>query len=334
MAGSLEYFVYPIIVLLVGWLGTRFYRLWNTRIRVRRIVSTDDPDIDYLIDFHSEFFGGETGDDTADIREWIRQIEAASGIDEEWAEYFLVAKQINSESGREEPIGYAFSSLHIPTKLLFIDNIAVDEKREYPVHKRAIAKMLLRTGRYVRLVSAKGILMRPVHSWTQLRDRIITAIYVVKERLMCWAPHDCAAIVAELDMEKKRRGRPLADVQRHKFQWYALAAGLRAYTIPDLNYHQPILEVEDRRIQEFRRTGILSKEGLQLIMYVPLGKVSILGSISREHMLRILEALLMEWYGDSYDHDAGQNAVYREYLEAILEGYRDTLPERIRIEGA
>ncbi len=107
----------------------------------RRITDGEDNDLDGAISLYRDRFRGniELCDTGEDIRRWldeIREAEAA-GI-AEWQALLVVAKRIGGVCG------FFSAELHLPTGLLFVSYLAVDQKDALKQVPKRIARRVLK----------------------------------------------------------------------------------------------------------------------------------------------------------------------------------------------
>jgi hypothetical protein len=123
----------------------------------------------------------------------------------------------------------------------------------------------------------------------------------------------CKGLVSELE-----RGK--ATALRILYRRSAKAQGLKAYEIC-FQYEQPALSPA----KELSTVP-------QVLVYVPTDAHAGAACLTRAGALGILRCILLEVYGDSYEHDAEMDCKYRKYLRRLYERYEQTLPETIPLK--
>jgi hypothetical protein len=125
----------------------------------------------------------------------------------------------------------------------------------------------------------------------------------------CPAPED--------SKEAKRRKKARIEL----FKAYARKLETTAYQI-DIDYVAPRLDTD--------KNTFFDEEHLAL-SYIPFKTPSILNSIKKQEVLKILYFVYCQVYGDSYTDDEEKDKDYRSYVASVLEFYEATLPEEIKL---
>lgn len=135
-----------------------------------------------------------------------------------------------------------------------------------------------------------------------------TLLDALVDEIRCVHP-DCRGLVSELEFGK---ARPLKILYRR----HARRLGLRAYQVC-VDYTQPRLSPHSD-----------AARSSQVLLFIPLDLQS-KSTLSKGEALSILRFILLEVYGDSFQHDPRLNDAYRSQLQATFAEFERTLPSTV-----
>ncbi len=268
--------VLGIVATIVGfvmWL----WKKWRVTIRVKRIVTSQDPDFADLCRLHQRLFSDHVADDYMDLERWLDEdSEARKRGDKRLDDMLFVAK-----SGAAV-VGYLYAQYYADTRLVFISYIAIDDEARLPKNKIVIC-LFRKLIRYLESMS---------YDWRAITGEL--------EEYKSGTRHSALLHARTLMIVFQQSLRKLA-------QSYGIDTDLYRICI---DYHRPILRPDEIG------TTIVDASFNQWLAFVPRNKDELISSgtsvfIQNNLAADVLRLILLETYADAFK----DNATYKAYPE-------------------
>lgn len=155
------------------------------------------------------------------------------------------------------------------------------------------------------------------------RDYAVASIMYGMRHLFRQELQHCRGILYEIDrpgddltptQNRERRAR------RRLFRRYAREFGVDAYLLP-FDFVQPILSLREGEHYE--------EEHLSLILVPIAPGIVTHDRVRKETMADILRLVYLDWYGDIYESVVEHRDKYRLYLQSLVTGYVEELPDEL-----
>ncbi len=281
---------------VLGWA----FKSISSRVIVRKMVISHGRERESALQLFRNRFPDNQRDNFENIVRWQQECEReCQGNGERWLDYLLVAKTAG------KVCGIFYGQYGRISRLLFVSYIASDKRLAHP------GDVMDAFGKYL-----KRLFRRELKKCTGL---------IFELELPDDGHGKRRGQERQLQRGDRRSGYKTHSQERHwrsgreeLFRSVLRHQGIIIKRI-GIKYRQPRLSLWDSK----------AKEEPQLLMYGRTQPPPVGSSLPKNEVVKIVNALYNEWYGDSYEDDAIRDVEYRAYLQGLYREMVAPLPNEV-----
>lgn len=289
-------------------------KLWlSARPKVKRIVRSDDDDLEAIWRLHQNEFIAEVADEFEDLQRWVDEAaEARKKQPVKLDEFLLCAKADGAM------LGYLFAQYYPSTQLIFVSYIAID--KEAAEARRVESKIVIQL--FYELLKQ---LHKQGYQW-----RGMVGEFEV-QKIGHLRPHAQVLLrTFQISLDKFCKSAESAEKSHYSLPWHKpFQVKKTSLYRMCIDYKQPILRPEDLG------TAVIDASYDQWLVFVPsnpeqvifrdaAGKVFVEKSLATD----VLRLVLLETYFDAFP----DNENYKTYLQAEFDKYVANLPSKVELK--